>query len=177
MHDRTNLPVPKQTDIRADCATLFVSLELSRSTWVATSLAPGSKKMSKHTLVGGNGRELLDLLARLKARAEQRIAAPVKVVAIHEVGLDGFWVHRLLGANGVESHVVDPASIAVPRRHRRAKTDAIIATRRRPRSDARPRPPSRFALAPRPAPHSWSGSGWPGALAFEPALRSQSRRF
>ena len=72
MHDRTNLPVPKQADIRADCATLFVSLELSRSTWVATSLAPGSKKMSKHALVGGNGRELLDLLARLKARAEQR---------------------------------------------------------------------------------------------------------
>src|SRR5271166_6341519 len=34
---------------------------------------------------------------------------------------------RVLGAglNGVESHVVDPASIAVPRRHRRAKTDAI----------------------------------------------------
>ncbi len=36
-------------------------LELSRSTWVATSLAPGSKKMSKHTLVGGDGRKLLDL--------------------------------------------------------------------------------------------------------------------
>jgi transposase len=31
----------------------------------------------------------------------------------------------LLEANRVESHVVDPASIAVPRRHRRAKTDAI----------------------------------------------------
>jgi len=46
-------------------------------------------------------------------------------VTIHEVGLDGFWIHRLLEANGVESHVVDPASIAVPRRHRRAKTDAI----------------------------------------------------
>src|SRR4029077_4720789 len=38
---------------------------------------------------------------------------------------DGFWVHRLLEANGIESHVVDPASIAVPRRRRRAKTDAI----------------------------------------------------
>src|SRR5438105_8157963 len=108
-----------------DCATLFVSLELSRSTWVATSLALGSRKMSKHTLVGGDARKLLDLLARLKSRAEQRIAAPVKVVAIQEVGLDGFWIHRLLEANGVESHVVDPASIAVPRRHRRAKTDAI----------------------------------------------------
>jgi len=81
--------------------------------------------MSKHALVGGNGRELLDLLARLKTRAEQRIAAPVKIVTIHEAGLDGFWIHRLLEGDGVESHVVDPASIAVPRRHRRAKTDAI----------------------------------------------------
>src|ERR1700730_10184395 len=86
MHDSTNLPVPERTGIPGDCATLFVSLELSRSTWVATSLAPGSKKMSKHTLAGGNGRELLDLLARLKTRAEQRIAAPVRVVAIQEVG-------------------------------------------------------------------------------------------
>ena len=81
---------PKNFKSRIRHATLFVSLELSRSTWVATSLAPGSKKMSKHTLVGGDGRKLLDLLARLKTRAEQRIAAPVKVVAIHEVGLDGF---------------------------------------------------------------------------------------
>jgi transposase len=81
--------------------------------------------MSKHTLVGGDAHKLLDLLARLKSRAEQRIAAPVKIVAIQEAGLDGFWIHRLLEANGVESHVVDPASIAVPRRHRRAKTDAI----------------------------------------------------
>jgi transposase len=125
MQHATTLAAPERTCSRRDCATLFVSLELSRSTWVATALAPGSSKMSKHTLVGGDGRKLLDLLARLKIRAEQRIAAPVKVVTIHEVGLDGFWIHRLLEANGVESHVVDPASIAVPRRHRRAKTDAI----------------------------------------------------
>src|SRR3954454_21613035 len=125
MHHPTTLPVSEQTCSREDFATLFVSLELSRSTWVATSLALGSRKMSKHTLVGGDARKLLDLLARLKSRAEQRIAAPVKVVAIQEAGLDGFWIHRVLEANGVESHVVDPASIAVPRRHRRAKTDAI----------------------------------------------------
>src|SRR5690242_2216593 len=125
MHHPTTVPVSEQTCSRGDYATLFVSLELSRSTWVATALAPGSSKMSKHTLVGGDGRKLLDLLARLKSKAEQRIAAPVKVVTIQEVGLDGFWIHRLLEANGVESHVVDPASIAVPRRHRRAKTDAI----------------------------------------------------
>jgi hypothetical protein len=26
-------------------------------------------------------------------------------------GLDGFWIHRVLQGEGVESHVVDPASI------------------------------------------------------------------
>src|SRR5260370_38228858 len=56
MHDCTNLPVLERTGIPGDCATLFVSVELSRSTWVATSLAPGSKKMSKHTLAGASGR-------------------------------------------------------------------------------------------------------------------------
>jgi transposase len=50
---------------------------------------------------------------------------PVKAITIQEAGLDGFWVHRLLEANYIESHIVDPASIAVPRRHRRAKTDRI----------------------------------------------------
>ena len=125
MDHPTTLPVLDPTDLCGDCSTLLVSLELSRSTWVATSLALGSRKMSKHALAGGDARKLLDLLARLKSRAEQRMAAPVKIVAIQEVGLDGFWIHRLLEANGVESHVVDPASIAVPRRHRRAKTDAI----------------------------------------------------
>jgi len=90
MHHITNIPGPAQTGTGADCAILFVSLELSRSTWVATSLAPASKKMSKHTRAGGDGRDLLDLLARLKTKAEQRIAAPVRVVTIHEIGLDGF---------------------------------------------------------------------------------------
>jgi transposase len=67
----------------------------------------------------------LDCLARLRAKAEPRIGAAVKIVVIQEAGLDGFWIHRLLESNGIESHVVEPASIAVPRRHRRAKTDVI----------------------------------------------------
>lgn len=46
-------------------------------------------------------------------------------MAIQEAGLDGFWLHRLLVDNGVESTVVDPASIAVDRRHRRVKTDSV----------------------------------------------------
>jgi transposase len=106
-------------------ATLYASLELSRSTWLVTSLSPGSTKISKHATAAGDGPRLLALLARLRARAEQVIGGSVEIEVIHEAGLDGFWVHRLLGANGIESNVVDAASIAVPRRRRRAKTDAI----------------------------------------------------
>src|SRR3954449_11556196 len=110
---------------RADDAKLFASLELSKSRWLVTVSAPGSEKLSEHAVSGGDGGALLDLLARLRATAEWRAGVAVRVVVIQEAGLDGFWVHRLLEADGVESHVVDPASIAVDRRHRRAKTDAI----------------------------------------------------
>jgi transposase len=34
-------------------------------------------------------------------------------------------LHRVLQQNGIESHVVDPASIAMPRRRKRAKTDRL----------------------------------------------------
>jgi transposase len=44
---------------------------------------------------------------------------------VQEAGLDGFWFHRALEIEGIESHVVDPASIATSRRRRRAKTDKI----------------------------------------------------
>jgi transposase len=105
--------------------TLYVSLELSHSTWLVTSLSPGSTKMSKYSSPAGDGRALLSLLERLRARAAQATRGAVNIVMIQEAGLDGFWVHRLLDSNSIESHVVDPASIAVPRRQRRAKTDAI----------------------------------------------------
>lgn len=106
-------------------APIFASLELSRSRWLVTVMMPGGDKMSKYSVPGGDGGALLALLSRLRARAERHTASSVSIVTIQEAGFDGFWIHRLLQANGIESHVVEPASIAVPRRHRRAKTDAI----------------------------------------------------
>ena len=39
------------TAIRTDLAAIFVSVELSRSTWLITSLSPGiGEKMSKHSV-------------------------------------------------------------------------------------------------------------------------------
>ena len=51
----------------------------------------------------------------------------MRVVAIEVATLDGFSLHPLLAANGIESHVVDAASVAVPRRRRRRKSDRIDA--------------------------------------------------
>jgi len=113
------------TTTPSDVDTLFASLELSESKWLLTVNSPGGEKFSKHQLEGGDSGSLLGLLARLRTKAEQRCGRPVRVMAIQEAGLDGFWLHRLLVDNGVESTVVDPASIAVDRRHRRVKTDSV----------------------------------------------------
>jgi transposase len=89
--------------------------------------APCECKVSRHTLPACDGPALLALLEELRRRAERRSSRAVTVVAIQEAGRDGFWLHRLLEAHGVRSHVVDPASVAVSRRRRRAKTDRIDA--------------------------------------------------
>ena len=135
-----------------DNGIVAVSLELSRSKWLVTSLLPGSEKMSKHMVGAGDVAALLALLGRRRRQAEERVGGPVRVVAIEEAGLDGFWLHRLLEANGIESHVVDAASVAVPRRRRRGKSDGIdgetllrtlLAWRRgEPRVCSMVRPPS-----------------------------------
>ena len=50
-----------------------------------------------------------------------------RVVAIYEASWSGFWLARWLGRHGVETHVVQPSSVPVDRRSRRAKSDGIDA--------------------------------------------------
>ena len=109
MHTDTSATVVATT-ARANNITLFASLELSKSKWLVTVNSPGSEKFSKHVVEGGDSVCLLGLLQRLKAKAEQRFGLPAETIVIQEAGLDGFWIHRLLLANGIESHVVDAAS-------------------------------------------------------------------
>ena len=114
------------TAIRTNLDAIFVSLELSRSTWLITSVSPGGgERMSKHGVSAGNIAALLARLSELKQKAFARTGKSFQVIVIQEAGLDGFWIHRVLQSEGVESHVVDPASIATSRRRRRAKTDKI----------------------------------------------------
>jgi transposase len=81
--------------------------------------------MSRHSVTGGDVAALLARLTDLQGKAQVRTGRCFPVIVIQEAGLDGFWIHRALRKEGVESHVVDPASIAVQRRRRRAKTDRI----------------------------------------------------
>jgi len=112
--------------IQTHISAIFISLELSRSRWLVTSLVPGGgQRMSRHWVEAG---DLAGLLARfwaIREKASARTGISYPIIVIQEAGLDGFWIHRALEQEGIESHVVDAASIAVSRRRRRAKTDRI----------------------------------------------------
>jgi transposase len=112
--------------IRTDLCAIFVSLELCRSSWLITSLSPGAgEKMSKHSIQAGDTGGLFQRFAELQQKTRTRTGQQFPVVTIHEAGLDGFWIHRLLERDRIESWVVDPASILTSRRRRHAKTDRI----------------------------------------------------
>jgi transposase len=120
--DRPQAPTP----IRTDLGAIFISMELSRTSWLLTSLSPGGgERMSKHTVRSGDVAGLRTRFSQLKDKVRVRTGQLVPIIVIQEAGLDGFWIHRLLQDEGIESHVVDPASIATSRRRRRAKTDKI----------------------------------------------------
>src|SRR6201982_1427863 len=119
-------PSDEPAAIRTQFGAIFVSVELSRSNWLGAPPSPGKgEKRSKHNVAAGDIAGLLQLFAELKRRAQARTGQDYPIITIQEAGLDGFWLHRVLPQEGIERHVVDPASIATPRRRRRAKTDRL----------------------------------------------------
>ena len=120
--DRSDAPSAVRTELTA----IFISLELPQSKWLIMSLAPGNReKISKSIVAARDVAWLLARFTEVQRKAKARTSKRFGFVAIQEAGLDGLWLHRVLEAEGIESHVVDPASIAVPRRARRVKTDRI----------------------------------------------------
>lgn len=113
------------TPTRAHNGTIFVALELSVKSWLVTMHSPDRERISRHKLAGGDHAELLAVIERVRQRAARALGAAPAVVSCYEAGYEGFWLHRLLTAAGITSHVFDPASIAVEQRGRRAKTDRI----------------------------------------------------
>ncbi len=110
-------------DAESTSRPLFVAFELSNSTWkVGSGLSLGQKPREVNLPAGDLGR-----LDREIAAAKQRFGLPADalVVSCYEAGRDGFWLHRHLTEQGVANVVIDPASVAVNRRARRAKTDGL----------------------------------------------------
>jgi hypothetical protein len=82
--------------IRTNLGAIFASLELNHSTWLITSLSPGSgEKMSKHVVHGGDIAGLLQRFAQLREKALARTGRNFPIIVIHEAGLDGFWIDRV----------------------------------------------------------------------------------
>ena len=46
-------------------------------------------------------------MAELRRKAAARTGGDFLIIVIQEAGLDGFWIHRVLQSEGIESHVVD----------------------------------------------------------------------
>ena len=83
-----------------------------RSGWPHRCRQAG-EKMSKHSVSAGDIAALLAALFRSSGGKRARgTGKSFPIVVIQESGLDGFWIHRVLLSEGIESHVVDAASIA-----------------------------------------------------------------
>jgi transposase len=105
-------------------STIIGALELSEKKWVLAVQLPGVKRHSRH-VVEARGDELAAFVERLKARCAVAGHNIKRVILTHEAGRDGFWLARFLVRRGVEVHVMQPSSLPVDRRARRAKTDVI----------------------------------------------------
>jgi len=60
-------------------------------------------------------------------QASTKLGSAVELACCFEAGRDGFWLHRLLTAHGIAAYVLEPTSILVNRRARRAKADRLDA--------------------------------------------------
>ncbi len=117
----------EQTGTAQSGYTLFVCMELSKTSWLLAAQASPSGKTSSHKLDGGDTDGLLALLRRLQAREQRATGEEIQVILGYEAGYDGFWLQRRLTAEGITCWVMDPGSLQVNRRARRAKTDRLDA--------------------------------------------------
>ena len=106
---------------------VHIAIELSVSSWLVAARMPGIEKPRLRCIEGGDTTALLALIAELRSRASTKLSEAAAVACCFEAGRDGFWLHRLLTAHGIAAYVLEPTSVLVNRRARRAKTDRLDA--------------------------------------------------
>jgi transposase len=109
-----------------DTDPIFIAIEMSRSKWLLGTHLPASAKVGIHVMDWGDTAALFALIDRLKLRAAKALGvADVPILCCYEAGYEGFWLYRRLSEAGHRVLVIDPASLLVNRRAKRAKTDRI----------------------------------------------------
>ena len=106
--------------------TLIAVVELSSKKWLVAAGVPG---VERHPLkkLDADAPALLKLPTRWRGEAERKGRKIERVVLAYEAGRDGFWLARWLKERGIEAYVIHPASVAVSRERKRAKTDRLDA--------------------------------------------------
>lgn len=107
--------------VAAHDSAILVVFELSKAKWKVGIMLPGSQKLSRHAVDGGDVAKVWNCLSKARSQA----GGEARIVCAFEAGYDGFWLDRWLRDQGVESRVLDSASILVSRRAKRKKTDAL----------------------------------------------------
>jgi transposase len=112
-------------DVLIDCTRICAAIELSKKAWLVAIYRPSLDRTSQHRVKPGDAAHLLMLLERARGQEERALGQTIEISCCYEAGYDGIWLHRQLEAAGVENFVIDPTSLLVNRRARRAKTDRI----------------------------------------------------
>lgn len=107
--------------------TLVLAIELSNASWVLAAQVPGLPRVKAKRTIEPSTEALLAAIGGYRNRSKAAGRTVERVVAIYEAGWSGFWLARWLARHGVETHVVQPSSVPVDRRARRAKSDGIDA--------------------------------------------------
>lgn len=113
----------RQPQDTANGKELYMSMELAKKTWKLTSTDGGASRPRQVTIEARDLGRMEQEIAKAKCRFGLPEEAGVRTC--YEAGRDGFWIHRALAILGIDNIVVDPSSIAVNRRLRRAKTDRL----------------------------------------------------
>jgi transposase len=107
--------------------TLVLALETSAKNWVIAAQVPGLGQVKAKQVIRPDAEQLSAAIDAYRRRAAKAGKAVERVVLVYEAGYGGFWLARWLTAKGIESHVIQPASVPVERKKRRAKSDRIDA--------------------------------------------------
>jgi transposase len=107
--------------------TLILAIELSNTSWVLATQIPGLPGVKAKRSIEPTPEALMAAIGSYRVRAEKAGRNVDRVIAVYEAGWSGFWLARWLAKYGIETHVIQPSSVPVDRRARRAKSDGIDA--------------------------------------------------